>query len=88
MTADRDERNSAMARYEIYVTYKTGIFDPPGATAERALANLGYEGIESVKIGKYIRVEGDLTEASVREMCEKLLANPVIEDFRIETVEG
>jgi phosphoribosylformylglycinamidine synthase len=77
-----------MARYEIYVTYKTGIFDPPGATAERALANLGYEGVDSVKIGKYIRIEGSCDEAQVREMCDKLLANPVIEDFRIETVEG
>jgi phosphoribosylformylglycinamidine synthase len=76
-----------MARYEIFVTYKTGIFDPPGATAERALANLGYGGIESVQIGKYIRIAGDVSEAQVTEMCEKLLANPVIEDFRIETVE-
>ena len=76
-----------MARYEIYVTYKQGIFDPPGATAERALANLGYEGVESVKIGKYIRLEGSADLAAVTEMCEKLLANPVIEDFRIETVE-
>jgi phosphoribosylformylglycinamidine synthase len=76
-----------MARYEIYVTYKTGIFDPPGATAERALANLGYEGVESVKIGKFIRVEGSADLAAVTEMCEKLLANPVIEDYRIETVE-
>lgn len=75
-----------MARYEIFVTYKTGIFDPPGATAERALANLGYEGIEEVKIGKYIRLGGDVTEQQVTEMCEKLLANPVIEDFRIECV--
>lgn len=76
----------ALARYEIFVTYKEGIFDPPGATAERALANLGYEGVESVQIGKYIRLVGDVTEAEVTEMCEKLLANPVIEDFRIETV--
>jgi phosphoribosylformylglycinamidine synthase subunit PurS len=76
-----------MARYEIYVTYKQGIFDPPGATAERALANLGYEGIEEVKIGKYIRVAGDISEQQVEEMCQKLLANPVIEDYRIETVE-
>lgn len=76
-----------MARYEIYVTYKKGIFDPPGATAKRALDNLGYEGIEDVKIGKYIQMTGDMSEATVREMCEKLLANPVIEDFRIETVE-
>lgn len=76
-----------MARYEIFVTYKQGIFDPPGATAERALANLGYEGIDEVKIGKFIRIAGDVSEAQVTEMCEKLLANPVIEDFRIETVE-
>ncbi len=72
-----------MARFEVYVTYKQGIFDPPGATAERALANLGYEGVESVKIGKYIQIEGAVDTESVREMCEKLLANPVIEDFRI-----
>jgi phosphoribosylformylglycinamidine synthase len=77
-----------MASYEIYVTYKAGIFDPPGATAERALANLGYEGVSSVKIGKFIRLEADADLASVTEMCAKLLANPVIEDFRIETVEG
>jgi phosphoribosylformylglycinamidine synthase PurS subunit len=79
-----------MARYEIFVTYKKGIFDPPGATAERALANLGYAEIESVRIGKYIRMEvADGTDpARVTEMCDKLLANPVIEDYRIEKVEG
>lgn len=76
-----------MARYEIFVTYKTGIFDPPGATAERALANLGYEGVDEVKIGKYIRLAGDVSLQQVTEMCEKLLANPVIEDYRIEPVE-
>ncbi|HEY5540274.1 MAG TPA: phosphoribosylformylglycinamidine synthase subunit PurS [Coriobacteriia bacterium] len=76
-----------MARYEIYVTYKQGIFDPPGATAERALANLGYEGVNSVKIGKFIRLDADADLASVTEMCARLLANPVIEDYRIETVE-
>lgn len=77
-----------MARYEIYVTYKKGIFDPPGATAERALANLGYEGVESVQIGKYIRMEATADEAAVREMCDKLLANPVIEDYRIEVIDA
>jgi len=77
-----------MAHYEIYVTYKQGIFDPPGATAERALTNLGYTGVNSVKIGKYIRLDADADLATVSEMCEKLLANPVIEDYRIETVEG
>ena len=79
-----------MARYEIFVTYKKGIFDPPGATAERALANLGYAEVESVRIGKYIRFEvADGTPLSrVTEMCDRLLANPVIEDYRIEEVEG
>lgn len=76
-----------MARYEIFVTYKKGIFDPPGATAERALASLGYDDVKSVKIGKYIQVEvedGPKALAHVREMCDKLLANPVIEDYRIQ----
>jgi phosphoribosylformylglycinamidine synthase len=74
-----------MAEYEIFVTYKKGIFDPPGATAERALQNLGYDDVEQVKIGKYIRLStsGD-DDARVKVMCEKLLANPVIEDYRIE----
>lgn len=77
-----------MAQYEIYVTYKQGIFDPPGATAERALTNLGYSGVNSVKIGKFIRLDADADLATVSEMCEKLLANPVIEEYRIEVVEG
>ena len=79
-----------MASYEIFVTYKKGIFDPPGVTAERALANLGYDEIKSVRIGKYIRMEvaDGTAEARVAEMCDKLLANPVIEDYRIERVEG
>jgi len=78
-----------VARFEIYVTYKKGIFDPPGATAERALQNLGYSEVSSVKIGKYIQLEvADGTpEERVREMCDKLLANPVIEDYRIQSAE-
>ena len=80
-------KGEQMARYEIFVTYKKGIFDPPGATAERALANLGYDEVASVKIGKYIQLEvadGPNALTRVREMCDKLLANPVIEDFRFD----
>ena len=80
-----------MASYEIFVTYKKGIFDPPGATAARALESLGYTEVEAVKIGKYIRLEvadGADELARVREMCDKLLANPVIEDYRIVEAEG
>lgn len=76
-----------MARYEIFVTYKAGIFDPPGATAKRALLNLGYQGVHDVKIGKYVQLDADAPLEIVREMCDRLLANPVIEDYRIETVE-
>jgi len=76
-----------MARYEIFVTYKAGIFDPAGATAQRALANLGYEGVNEVKIGKYVQLDAEMDEATVAEVCDKLLANPVIEDYRIEKVE-
>ncbi len=78
-----------MARFQIFVTYKKGIFDPPGATAERALVSLGYDEVSSVKIGKFIQLEvaDGTSEARIAEMCDKLLANPVIEDYRIEPVE-
>lgn len=78
-----------MKKYQIYVTGKQGIFDPAGETAKHALDNLGYEGIEDVKIGKFIQltVADSIDEAAVIQMCEKLLANPVIEDFSIEYVE-
>lgn len=75
-----------MKRYEIYVTGKEGIFDPAGETSKNALQNLGYEGIRGVRIGKYIQldVEDSVTEEQVKEMCEKLLANPVIENYEIK----
>lgn len=79
-----------MARFDVYVTYKEGIFDPPGATAERALQHLGYDEVRSVRIGKYVQidVEDGTSDQRIREMCDKLLANPVIEDYRIVRVEG
>ncbi len=80
-----------MARYEIFVTFKQGIFDPPGATAQRALVNLGYDEVQDVKIGKYILLDvadGPDELSRVTEMCDKLLANPVIENYRIESSGG
>ncbi|MCL1797318.1 MAG: phosphoribosylformylglycinamidine synthase subunit PurS [Eggerthellaceae bacterium] len=75
-----------MKRYEIFVTAKEGIFDPAGETSKNALLNLGYEGISQVRIGKFIEldVEDTVSDAEVSEMCEKLLANPVIEDYEIK----
>ena len=77
-----------MAQYEIFVTYREGIFDPAGATAHRALNQIGFTGVESVNIGKYIRLTAEADLAQVTEMCEKLLANPVIEEYRINVVGG
>ncbi len=73
----------------VYVTLKPTVNDPQGLTISGALHSLGFSGVESVRAGKYmeIRVNGadrKDAEAQVAEMCRKLLANPVIEDFRFE----
>ncbi len=72
----------------VYVTPKKGILDPQGATVERALPNLGFEGVSEVRIGKFIEFRLDASgktpeeaRAEVDEMCRRLLANPIIEDF-------
>lgn len=73
----------------VHVTLKTGVLDPQGEAIRHALGALGFEGVDSVRQGKVIEL--DLTEtdpakaeASVKAMCEKLLANTVIENYRIE----
>jgi phosphoribosylformylglycinamidine synthase len=75
-----------MKKYNIYVTAKQGIFDPAGAQSKHALDNLGYDGVGGVKIGKFIELEvsDDTPVDQVAQMCDRLLANPVIEDYRIE----
>ena len=73
----------------VHVTLKTGVLDPQGKAIEGALAALGFGGVDEVRQGKYIEV--DLTEtdkakamSQVEEMCKKLLANTVIENYAIE----
>jgi len=62
---------------------KEGILDPQGQAVERALPALGFEGTSNVRIGRL--VELDLEDASrLEEMCERLLANPLIEDYEIQ----
>lgn len=75
-----------MKHYEIFVTSKEGIFDPAGEASKTALGNLGYAGVSDVRIGKFIQLETDdsVSRDAVAEMCEKLLANPVIEDYEIK----
>ena len=79
-----------MPRFEVRVeiTHLPGIADPAGATVERALPALGYDNVSHVHIGKVIRLVLDAPDehqahAQVVEMCERLLANPVIEAYEI-----
>jgi phosphoribosylformylglycinamidine synthase len=78
----------------VYITPKQGILDPQGATVERALPNLGFEGVSGVRIGKFIEFKlapgttAEQAKAQVDEMCRKLLANPIIEDFTFAVDEG
>ncbi len=74
------------------ITLKKTIMDAQGQTVERALHNLGYEGVQDLRIGKYVEMELDgapreQISAQVDDMCRKLLANPIIEDFRFEIEE-
>lgn len=76
-----------MALVRVAVTLKPSLLDSAGRTVAGALEKLGYGELESVRIGKLIEIKMEpYDEGRVREMCEKLLANPVIEDYRIEEV--
>ena len=71
----------------VLIRPKAGILDPQGQAVERALPALGFEGVRNVHVGRL--VELDVEDPSrVGEMCERLLANPLIEDFQIERPEG
>jgi len=77
---------------KVYVTLKPTVNDPQGLTVKGALHTLGFKGVESVRIGKYIEVQVEAASAQeaaaqVQEMCRKLLANPVIELSRFEILE-
>ena len=77
-----------MAKANVYVTLKPSLLDAQGKVVQGALENLGYDNVESVRMGKYIELDIDdgngQLEQDIDEMCRKLLANPVIEDYRYE----
>ncbi|MFN3146308.1 MAG: phosphoribosylformylglycinamidine synthase subunit PurS [Paracoccaceae bacterium] len=75
----------------VTVMLKQGVLDPQGAAIGHALGTLGFEGVETVRQGKVIELElreadPAKAEAQVTEMCEKLLANTVIESYRVELI--
>ncbi len=71
----------------ILIRPKEGILDPQGQTVERALPALGFEGVENVRVGRMVELDVD-DPARVHEMCEKLLANPLIEDYEVLAVDN
>ncbi len=77
-------------KVRVYVTLKRGVLDPQGSAVGRALRTMGYSEVEDVRLGKYIEVtlrDGETPEKvrqRLDEMCRKLLANTVIEDYRFE----
>lgn len=73
-------------KVRVHVMLKDGVLDPQGEAVRHALGALGFEGVDSVRQGKVIELDlaDGTSEASVTEMCEKLLANMVIESYRFE----
>ncbi len=75
-----------MAKVLVLIRPKAGILDPQGQTVERALPALGFEGVSDVRIGRLVELDvPDIGE--VEQMCEKLLANPLVEDYEVVSVD-
>lgn len=82
----------------VYVTLKPGVLDPQGQAVHKTLEQLGFSGVENVRIGKFVEIELagsresrlpsremlDALAEQVAEMCQRLLANPVLEEYRVE----
>jgi phosphoribosylformylglycinamidine synthase PurS subunit len=76
-------------RVQVFITPRKGILDPQGRAVEGSLRSLGFDGVASVRVGRYITIDIDSpsraeAEAAVKKMCDQLLANPNIEDYRFE----
>ncbi|MCB1557162.1 MAG: phosphoribosylformylglycinamidine synthase subunit PurS [Alphaproteobacteria bacterium] len=69
----------------VHIMLKKGVLDPQGKAIGHALENLGFEDVGDVRQGKVIEIEvgASTTKAQIEDMCDKLLANPVIEDYRV-----
>ena len=73
-------------KVRVFVSLKPGVLDPQGRAVHHALEGLGFGGVEDVRVGRMIELEvaDSTSDEALREMCEKLLANRVIENYRIE----
>ncbi len=79
-------------RVEVKVTPREGLLDPQGRAVQTALAAIGFDGVEGVQIGKLVRMWVEASSESealnrAREMCDRLIANPVTEDYSMEMLD-
>jgi len=79
----------AAMKVRVHVTLKKGVLDPQGKAIHHALEGLGFAGVNGVRAGKLIELDvaGGTSDAELEEMCKRLLANIVIENYRVERVE-
>jgi phosphoribosylformylglycinamidine synthase len=73
----------------VLIRPKEGILDPQGQAVERALPALGYQDVSNVHVGRLVELDvgdGNDVEARVREMCERLLANPLVESYEVQAL--
>jgi phosphoribosylformylglycinamidine synthase subunit PurS len=72
----------------VFVTLKNGVLDPQGKAIHHALEGLGFAGVNDVRAGRLIEIDHEpgVTKEGIEKMCQKLLANMVIENFEIETI--
>lgn len=82
-------KDRGVMKAKVFVTLKKGVLDPQGKAVGEALASMGYSEVKGLRIGKFIEVELDTSSKQdagkrLKEMCEKLLANTVVEDYRVE----
>ena len=75
-------------KVRVYVSLKNGVLDPQGRAIQHAIEGLGFSGVSDVRAGRLIELEVDetVTDAQIDDMCRKLLANMVVENFRFERI--
>lgn len=87
----RKVRRFSVYKVTVYVTYKDSVLDPQGEAVKGAVHRMGYESVENIRIGKYFEIQVSKDEKDVEqvieEICDKLLANVVMETYRYEIQE-
>ncbi|MEL7071340.1 MAG: phosphoribosylformylglycinamidine synthase subunit PurS [Cyanobacteria bacterium J06581_3] len=92
-SADTFSSQGRLYQAKVYVTLRPSVLDPAGKAVRAGLSHMGYDNMSKVRIGKYIEVEltaesESAAQAQLDKICDQLLANPVIENYRIEILEA